>query len=762
MSGASNDGRPKALQIETAAIKVKNSPLNELLNDSHFSEALQVVKKGWLFSSQDTQQFPHYQGDLRALPVRLQELLHQQVRAGRRRGESGSEDSDSPNPSSTGLAPEVNRAEMVAREGWHVSTSCVHVAFASNYTHKATLHTKTFMDDFPVHLWLFLPPSSLDSSFHSSPISTTPPTTPTTSQPSLLKEPRFSIIAHVPSEIRVELERLQLLFIMRLKDSFTSFKTSLMKFLDPNSFAPHLKETLAAHKLASKEADMEPTTPPVTIGGCIALHSVEVSILLPTLYTSRTSSQATNVEYGSHDRQVRSPDQRSTTPSSSSRAVTPSQTNPHLEEAVTTGTTSDMDRPHPHSHAPSPGPSPKASPISTRASLTSLPCSTLTESKTTCSPNTSQVSLIGRTSPSGSLASLPIILEAGDLAVKSRGTYASTSNLLSGQGHTLKARSLSAVELLPLQGSEGKVVYSSADLTTYQDNRNPSKLGSEQDDFVMVSPPQDRDRVPHPVSNPSVLIEKPHTRQSSSDVSHPPATGSCPSILSLSPSPLSPMMSPTPSDRSTRARRAKSPAPLRTMPQFVLHISVHKIFALPNIKTGEIAAKVSAGSISLRELSTREYEGMKELKKRRTNSDMAPPPNSVPSIKARFEVGDQVGRFYPSNGECAAQEQDVILIAKIEGLDLSLLLPNITIMKDFFDDEYESLLPLPLHLKVATTRAVLLEDLAHGTDHAQSVEVGVEQLEVHRGRELAHGVDIFLEESGNAISRYINIHCDHA
>lgn len=159
--------------------------------------------------------------------------------------------------------------------------------------------------------------------------------------------------------------------------------------------------------------------------------------------------------------------------------------------------------------------------------------------------------------------------------------------------------------------------------------------------------------------------------------------------------------------------------------------------------------RASADTISLRELTTREYQGMKELQGKKRSNTMSPPANPVPTIKARFELGDQVERFYPAS-DCP---QDVILIAKLEGLDLSLLLPNVTIMKDFFDDEFESLVPLPIHLKVGTTRAVLVEDLSHGADHVQSMSVGVEQLEVHRGRELRQGVDIFLEQSASEMLR---------
>ena len=707
---AADDGRPKALQIETAAIKVKNCPVNELRVDPVFADAVQAVKEGWLFRSQESGQFPHYQGDLRALPIRLQELLNQEVRVGRRRGECGSEDSCE--TSATALAPEDNRAEMASFEGWYVTTNCVHVAFANSYSHKATLQTKTFVDDFPVHMWLFLPPSSPDTSL---------PPSPSIQPTSLLQDPKFSFIAHIPAVVKAELERLQLLFIMRLKDSFTAFKTSLMKFLDPDTFAPHLKETLAAHRLANRDADMEPATPPTTISGCVVLDRLEASILLPTLHNPKTSQDAESAHKEIFTEQPPAGRHPSPPP--------PVHISPVLEESVTTGIP--------------PSPTQTPSPVLDQSDVS------LTSSSNSLTP--SLLSLTGSSSPS--LTSLPVIVETAP-PHRPR-THASTSDIVARQDRIMPARSHSAVELHPLQETtplrettplQEQVTPPEQLTTPLSEQGTPLQLSREditctsEEDFVLIKSPGNK-----PVIE-AVLIE-----QASSILTNLSTDGS--TLAAPPPSSLSPSIrstSPSPSDRSSASRRVKTPPPLRTVPQFVLHTQVGNILALPNIKTGEIAAKVSTGTIALRELSTTEYEGMKEL---RSSTAPSPAP-SAPTIKARLEVGDQVGRFYPP--ECA-EEQDIIVIAKAEGLDISLLLPNITIMKDFFDDEYETLLPVPIHMKVGSTRAVLLEDLTHSADHVQSMSVGVEQLEVHRGRELRPEADIFLESTSNMVSRYVSI-----
>lgn len=727
MPEAANDGRPKALQIETAAIKAKNCPLNELRVDPHFAAAMKGAKEGWLFATEESGQFPHYQEDLRALPARLLELLCQEVRVGRRRGQSGSEESTS----LAGLAPEANKSEMESIEGWYVTTSCVQVAFANSYTHKATLRTKTFVDDFPVHVWLFLPPSSPDSSLPSSP-SPQP-------RPFGLLDPRFSIIAHVPAEVRAELERLQLLFIMRLKDSVTAFKTSLMKFLDPATFAPHLKETMEARRLANKEADLEPPSPTVTISGCIILNGVEASIMLPTLFPSTTQSSTSETPQPeqSHDLLDQLCDQQSTASTAmvlpqaiTPQAVTPTRISPSLEESFSAGVTEQEPPPQ---------------------SPTQVMPNGLGHSNS--ETNTSSCSLPSVTgSPSPSLVSLPVILEAGS-AASSRGTCISTSNLVASHNPTLPHRSQSAVELHPHQLAEqgvreGQSLSSSSSLLSGREglarcNGTSSEVAGEEE-FVLVK---------YPTLSPQKVMTHPAT-STTPDTQHAEAVSSSPlaavpsspparSFLSATPN------SPSPSDQSRGSRHMKSPPFVRTKPQFVLHACVGSILALPNIKAGEIAMKLSAATVTLRELSSTEYQGMKELRKK-APKEPSSSLNSDPSIKARLEVGSQVSRFYPA--ECA-EEQDIILIAKAEGLDLSLLLPNITIMKDFFDDEFEAVLPLPLHMKVATTRAVLVEDLTHSADHVQSMAVGVEQLELHRGRELRQEADVFLEATSKLVSR---------
>lgn len=340
----------------------KNRTLDTLLENDHFARALRGFKQGWVFDSQETGQFPHYSNDLRSLPTHLQRLLNQKggsrARASTLKSSSPSLSSSSSssghgvererenrfgsatNPEDRGLKMELNRTE-----GYHIHTSCVQLAFVDSYTHQATLRTTSFVEDFPVHIWVFIPPSLLDKS-----LTNQEPAFPVTpaggTHSAKVHDAMISFIAHAPQPIRAQLERLQLLFILRLKDSFTEFKNTLMRFLvlpkssnksamkskgereervngqldekmpemaglrhSQSSDLPHIQDVRS-----TKVQSTSPGDPPVrgstpssvlsssssesdvsaTISGCVVVESIEACILLPSVLKAQgpTSSRS--------------------------------------------------------------------------------------------------------------------------------------------------------------------------------------------------------------------------------------------------------------------------------------------------------------------------------------------------------------------------------------------------------------------------------------------------------------------------------------
>ena len=299
---AATDGRPKAIQLETSAISIENCTLDSLLLDEAFNSALEGVKKGWIFSTQGEDTFPHFAGDFDAFPESLQKLLPLQPER---------------SPSVGGQGSSRSNWELRTREAYHLYTSCVHLAFTDSYTYKSTIETKGFVDDFPLHVWIFPPPGDTNSK----------PSSPPSPRNNC---PTYSFIAHAPELIRAELERLQLVFLLRMKDSFTFFRDSLMKFLTLSNSDAMLEEARRTTTEASgesvidsrdepesaiamddgsnmeavgsrdlrspsRERSLSPLDITVSIGGCVILEALEANIMLPSLYTSKFT-KATNTE----------------------------------------------------------------------------------------------------------------------------------------------------------------------------------------------------------------------------------------------------------------------------------------------------------------------------------------------------------------------------------------------------------------------------------------------------------------------------------
>ena len=769
-----DDGRPKALQVETAAITANNRTLETLLSNTNFKSAVDGMKSGWVFGTQDTNQFPHFSEDVQSLPSRLQELIDHALQGGRKRSvssvSSGSEQR---------LSSEEERArklDLATIEGWHVHTECVHVAFADSYTHEATLRANTFVNDFPVHLWLFPPRPNMDTTVTSS-----SPSTPSHSHSPQLhrSDPMFSFIAHAPDIIRAELNRSQLLFLMRLKDSVAMFKSSLMDFLDTSTFTPPKRPSSTSQE--SEESSQRASSPlysdeeaPNSISGCVIVEHVEANILLPSIFTTSSSStgpenQTSNslltvqeagekieevirgVSPPSLDMQTLTEPSVSVSSSSSQTSLTSS----HLTQSLLTTSQSSLqpspstDQTNSISSSRTQGP-----PSPSQTSLTSSP-----SGQTSLASSHLNVQYTVN-SDSVSVVSLPIISEVGSNSNTHR-MYNSTSNIVAvQQSHIVTKKSLStsniateeqrsveATECLlqlpdrtvsnPATGhltvgaptSDAPSNVSSACSSTEDIRLSSRNSPCSLDEFVMVDDPVSR--------TPNDGIEM--SLQSSAEVE-----------VQVSPPPDEPLEANVRRKRRVRsppplsARKVRSPSPVRTEPQYILSIKVDGVHALPNIFTsGAISARCSANSINIREVKKEMYEQLKEEGqfKRAPQAEGRHEPCFHPVVKARIELGDQVSRFFP----VSVTEADAILVAKATGLEIGLLVQNMAVLKDFFDDEFEAELPIPMHLRIDNTKLVILESPGDGPDHWKSLSVEVNQADIHRGRSLAEGVNIFMD-----------------
>ena len=440
---AANDGRPKAIQLETSAISIENHTLDSLLLDEDFNSAVDEVKKGWVFSTQSEDTFPHLAGDFEAFPEGLRKLLPFE----RERTSSFSAHAQS--------SPVSRRSnwELRTREVYHFHTSCVHLAFADSYTLKSTIETRSFVNDFPLHVWIFPPPKDTKSE-------TSPPPSPQEDCPT------YSFIAHAPQLIRAELERLQMLFLLRMKESFVFFKDSLMKFLTLSGSDAILEASIRTVTQASDDGvidsrdelesaftagdsnaeavssgDLRSPSPgralspmdiSASVGGCVILQALEMNILLPSLYTSN-NSKGTNTEQMIPEEPLpcvlmAPPMGISKSRSSISLPVTKS----------TFGTPSHpLKHTYSHSQPPTPFVSPRISPVS---SQTNLAVSQSGQTSFTASL---------QTSTSGSVTSLPVVTEI--LAKSHEVAKFSSATCLSVQEHLSRThtRSHSASDIVP-------------------------------------------------------------------------------------------------------------------------------------------------------------------------------------------------------------------------------------------------------------------------------------------------------------------------
>lgn len=210
---------------------------------------------------------------------------------------------------------------------------------------------------------------------------------------------------------------------------------------------------------------------------------------------------------------------------------------------------------------------------------------------------------------------------------------------------------------------------------------------------------------------------------------------------------------------SLSSRRLKVQSPPKMEPLYNLVIKVGGICALPNIQAKEISVRTSVNDVMLEEVEVADSAGnsQRQTPVRRKTDKIESTEVIPPKVKARIILGDKVKELFPED----ASNQDIVLIGKANDLDVSLLLPNALVMKDFFDDEYEAENPVPMHLRIENTRVVLMEEATHGPDHIKTMRIAVDRTDIHRGRKLQEGVDVFLERGREVMGRAVSTETLH-
>lgn len=200
----------------------------------------------------------------------------------------------------------------------------------------------------------------------------------------------------------------------------------------------------------------------------------------------------------------------------------------------------------------------------------------------------------------------------------------------------------------------------------------------------------------------------------------------------------------TSSSNYTKPRVPKPPIHGKTQgyvapPPYILLIHVENACLLPNITPKGISLRGSVDYVELEEA---------KVGHRPRNGSPVPsdsPDECVPIVKIRFELGDRVGDLFPGT----LPPPKTAAMIKVDGLDASFWVPNLTYLKDFFEDEYVTDEPLPMHVRVDNTSVVLRDSAGDTADNPHSMRIQVHGVCVHRGPRL-EGVNVFVEDSAPA------------
>ena len=416
-------------------------------------------------------------------------------------------------------------------EAWHIHTACVHLSFTKTDQYQDTLRPDDFVEDFPLHLWLFLPrerrgedeganfnsqgvlrdihrtptrsvggqptqamgdfkiegtsqshePKNFDplpaQNFDSLPRNLGPlpqnldPLHLRTPSKSGTERPLISFIAHVPDPIRAKLERLQFLFLLRLKDSFNDLKNAALKFLtlvalgnDKKSPAEltspttpllgNRHDTLVSREecesseevtrefgdeVTERETDVNTRQPaegevqrsntttsePVpngksesaSIAGCVIVRSVRADILLPTIFSEKTRgvpASGKNTPINSPLSPSPLPDLTQLPESTATRLLSPSRPTSSSPSPLAPHTLTHPPDQHTVTHTL--GTQPQPSITGSQSSLlsqTSSTSQTSFQALVTQSQAASGAGLTGQSGLTGSQTSLPILFDGG-------------------------------------------------------------------------------------------------------------------------------------------------------------------------------------------------------------------------------------------------------------------------------------------------------------------------------------------------------------
>ena len=751
-----DDGRPKALQIETSEINIFSTPIGNLSSDSSFDSTLKLIKTGWLFSNAHANSFPHeatVDGDV--IPSFMETLL------------SNGFQNFILAPGETPTCPEA------CLTAWHLEIRCVCVSFVHEMSELGVTHdTKPFVTDFPLNVWLFENMSNKKAKSF---------------QPANKKfKPMFHAVVNIPSTISAEINHLELLFLLRLGDSLNNFQLMIEEIFtfkpsDENTSTdsgnPTESKSLIKARRNRQVADVD-----FEFTGCILIKGFHFSAYLP----SSKMKQKQKDEYPVY--------------SESEETPTHQQKCKILLKAPTVDESDDLPQGEPYGsevtarqNAVITGPiSVSPDPGLQYALQRSLPGTPKILTPRSQSPSLESTSTDTPTtlSHSGSLASINIdeamcrytghqeddffVIDAkDDQGLKMLDKKDNVPAALQGSPAS-NTEGLPHENLLGLTPQEH---VRQKELSQVQSSQNQTELGEEALPGNLESRASDEgsdDKSTQPVHDnstmhvpsDSALLQENSSQQTvtlpqkylpPANVQNQVETGEEVVPVVEDGNQQTHISSNNPGDPTEALPSNSSTALENAIPEEIksdvnegdvfsppvveeihwqLQVSAHNICAIPIVNPTGLIAKLSAGRIDLKEepmlplSSSTETLAQKDLHSGDTDVDEYA---LHPSIRGRFELGPRIYKYYPTLEElhipCVVQ-------LYVNGVNASLLLSLMENLAMMFEDEIKSSIPVPLYIILEGNQFLILGSPDGHAEDFNTLNVSVNKVCIQRGPEV--------------------------
>ena len=741
-----DDGRPKALQVETSEINILSAPIGNLSNDSSFNSTLKSIKTGWLFSNAHADSFPHeanVDGDI--IPSFMEKLLS-----------SGFQ--------TLVLAPgDIPTCAEACLTTWHLEVRCVCVSFVHEMSESGVTHnTKPFVTDFPLNVWLF---ENLTN------------TKAKNFEPANKKfKPRFHAVVNIPSTISAAINHLELLFLMRLGDSLNNFQLMIEEIFTFKSHDKHHTNTVSdsekpteSKSLITARRNQQITDVEFEFTGCVLIKSFHLNAYLPAKRKQKVRHPvySESEETPTHQPKCKILLKAPTVDEMDSRNDLP-HGEPHVSEmasqhnAVITG---------PITVSPDPGLqyALQRSLPGTPKILTPRSQSPSIESASTDTPTT--------LSHSGSLASMNI----DEATCQFSGYQEDDFFIISTKDSGLKMFNEKDDIPAATQGSPASITEGlpHENLLEFTPPQNHTELGEEMlpgdlecdegNDDKSTPQPVDAnstmhvpsDSVPSQVKPSHQTATQPHKQLPPANVQNqveiseemiPVVDDSNQQVqISINNSAEDPPEA-LPSNSSTTLENVipeektltisdlnegyKFSLPVVEEIHWQLQVCAYNICAIPIVNPTGLIAKLSAGRIDLKEEPIVPVSGSTEtLAHKDVNSGDADVNEYSlhPSVRGRFELGPRIYKYYPTLEElhipCVVQ-------LHVNGVNASLLLSLMENLALMFEDEIKSSIPVPLYIILEGNQFLILESSDGHAEDFKTLNVSVSKVCIQRGPEV--------------------------